>query len=95
MCDAGTGGKSLSLVTELLGGMGKGRSCGVRGAGDAPCASSGRDTLQSGLGRALGSCEGWELGSAVFNGLSVLSLETSVGSADPGFLCLAGIIHEA
>lgn len=67
--------------------------------GDTPRTSPGRDTLRSGLGGALGSCEGQGLeqglGSALFNGLRVLSLETSGGNADPGFLCPASVIHEA
>lgn len=99
-------------VLRLLGhraarGLGEGMLVGggalvpppVKGEGDTPCPSPGRDTQLSGLGSALGSCEGRGLeqgvGNTLFNGLRVLSLETFVGSADPGFLCLVRITCKA
>lgn len=110
MCDTGMSrerlGAALAPLQSCWGAWGRGaRAWGasfsppVKGEGDTPCISPGRGTLRSGLGGALGSCEGQGLeqglGNALFNGLRVLSLETSVGNADPGFLCLASVIYEA
>lgn len=110
MCNAGTGseslGSALARSQSCSGAWGR-DACGggalvpppVKGEGDTPCPSPGRDTQLSGLGSALGSCEGRGLeqavGNTLFNGLRVLSLETFVGSADPGFLCLVRITCKA
>lgn len=96
-------GHGLAGLPSCLGAWGRGAR--AWGASFSPLLKGtvylplGRETLRLGLGSALGSCEGqglWQgLGNALFNGLRVLSPETSAGNTDLGVLCLASAIYEA
>lgn len=107
LCGAGTGSESVGdgLAGSQSCSGAWGRGARVWGASFSPPLKGtmylplGRETLWLGLGSALGSCEGqglWQgLGNALFNGLRVLSPETSAGNTDLGVLCLASVIFEA
>lgn len=107
MRDAGTAGESRgAALAPFRSCSGKGCRCvvclappPVKGEGDTPHTSLGKGAQRSGLGGALGSCEGrgleQGLGRALFNGLHGLGLEaSSVGSTGSGFLWPARVIYE-